>query len=188
MRQLTLIILLAYTILGCNSNPVNKNYNAIEKVTNKCFTYPLIVDRLQVKGLYDSARWYIYTLQCDIAYRPKDDTVIQKTFGELNLSFDNLLVKGDTMEIAFNFTDRGKAVLSTSIRDFTELLTGVGYNLNAHKKIYMLSPNGFATSMHGGPNRYENPLQPEVLAYIKNNWDKLDPCFRALAAQKGLGK
>ncbi len=51
----------------------------------------------------------------------------------------------------------------------------------------MVSSNTTIT-YEGGVNRYENPLQPEVLKYIKENWYKLDECFRALAERKGINK
>ena len=57
----------------------------------------------------------------------------------------------------------------------------------------MLSANGYfttirSTAIKGGNNRYEKPLHPEVLSYIKNNWDKLDTGFKALAERKGINE
>jgi hypothetical protein len=40
--------------------------------------------------------------------------------------------------------------------------------------------------MKGGSNRYEYPLQPEVLNYIKVNQQKLDTCFKELVKQKKI--
>jgi hypothetical protein len=40
----------------------------------------------------------------------------------------------------------------------------------------------------GPRSRYENPLQPEVIAYIKTNKDKLNSWFREEAKRRGIIK
>jgi hypothetical protein len=180
------IILLAVYVYSCSSNNSSKN-NVVE-FKDSCFVYPEVIDSLALRSLYDSARWYIYTYNCDERYLSKSDTSMSITFGELPLKFKGLKVPNhDTLNLAFDFTDGNEAILMSLTRDTKDIPSGVGFNLTSRKKIYMLISNG-TMSIRGGPNRYENPLQPEVVAYIKKNWDKLDPCFRALAAQKGLGK
>jgi hypothetical protein len=158
------------------------NYNDI------CFVYPSSVDSLHLKDLYDSARWYVYSWHCDENYLPKSDTAKSVTFGELPLSFDNLIFKHDTLELIFNFLDKQESIIPSMARDNKELSTGVAFNVKSKRKIYMLSPNGYSTFANGGNNRYENSLQPEVLTYIHNNWNKLNNCFKELAKQKGIIK
>ena len=75
------------------------------------------------------------------------------------------------------------------MKTFKQLVTGVGFNMKNRKKIFMESSSGFSVVTVGGEdNRYENPLQPKVLAYIKSNWDKLNDCFREIAELKGIKK
>jgi hypothetical protein len=181
-------LLYAAILFSCQSNQQNTNRGKISSQSNNCFEYPSDVDSLQLRALYDSARWYVYTWSCDIFYLSKNDSLKYKTFGELELKFDNLLIKHDTVELNFNFVDRGQAILPSMMKDHKELVTGVGFDLNSKRKIYMSSPSGFSETLHGGANRYENPLQPEVLNYIKVNWEKLNACFRKLAEQKGIIK
>lgn len=173
---------------GCNSNQRDSKKKETEMGSDKCFIYPSNVDSLQLKDLYDSARWYVYTWHCDDYYKPKKDATQSITFGELPLKFKNLTLKGDTLEFNFGFFDvhENYSILPSMTRDAKELSTGVGFNINTRTKIYMLSPNGFSSTIEGGVNRYENPLQPEVLTYIKNNWDKLNDCFRKLAVKNGI--
>lgn len=180
-------LLLTIVVFGCNSNQQQKErQNEASSSKGTCFTYPKLVDSLQVRDLYDSARWFIYTWHCDESYLPKYDTLKSITFGELPLSFDNLNYKNDTLELNFNFIDKGQAILSSMTRDIKELSTGVGFNMRTKKKIYMLSPNGFSSTIKGPANRYENPLQPEVNAYLKNNWNRLDSCFKELSERNGI--
>ena len=51
----------------------------------------------------------------------------------------------------------------------------------------MIYPGGNVTQRRGN-SRYENPLQPQVINYIKGNWEKLDICFRELAEHEGIKK
>lgn len=184
------LIILGSALIGCNSDPRQEKQEQHSSVTNNCFIYPEIVDKLQVKDLFDSARWSVYSWHCDQAYLSKRDTNEMVTFGELPLRFNNLIQRRDTLEINFDFIDEheNEAILPSMTRNNKEFLSGVGFNLRTRRKIYMLSPNGFSTVIKGDVNRYENSLHPQVLEYIKIKWDKLNDCYRKLAEQKGVMK
>jgi hypothetical protein len=184
MKKFQLIILV--TLLGCSVNP-NPKKNT-EGKNDECFEYPISIDSLRIRDLYDSARWYVYTWQCDDEYNPKSGSDKTIMFGQMSLNFRKLVVKRDTLELNFEFMDKLQPVLSSMTKDNKEMITGVAFNIKTKRKIYMFSPNGFSITTKGGDNRFENPLQPEVISYIKNNWNKLDNCFRMLAEQKGVVK
>lgn len=181
---------IAIALLSCNSNQQASNNKEVKMANDKCFEYPSNIDSLQLRDLYDSARWYIYTWHCNEYYKPKRDTLKSMAFGELPLRFNSLVLKQDTVELSFDFIDESEnyPILPSMTRNAKELSTGVGFNVKTRTKIYMLSPNGYSSTIKGGPNRYEDPLQPDVLIYIKDNWSKLDGCFRKLAEQKGIAK
>jgi len=176
-------------MVGCHNNQQYTKHSENKIKSNECFVYPPIIDSLQIRDLYDSARWYVYSLYCDKPYQPKKDSLKILSFGQLQLKFDNLIVKDDTLQLNYNFIDKGQIVLPSVLKVYKPLITGVGFNKKTRKKIYMESPSGFSIVMSGGlDNRFENPMQPEVISYIKSNWDKLDKCFRELAVQKGVTK
>jgi hypothetical protein len=141
-----------------------------------------------LQDLYDGARWYIYTQYCDELYKPKSDSLLNKPFGELELKFDNLAIKSDTLALIFDFMYKGQPVLPGMMRDDKQLATGVGFDVKTKKKIYIISSNTTISHKGNPKSRYENPLQPEVIKYIIENWDKLNECFRELAVQKGISK
>jgi hypothetical protein len=188
MRNIPLILVLV--AFGCNSNQQRTKQKGQVSVNDNCFAYPKAVDSLRVKDLYDSARWYVYTTHCDKLYLSRRDTSKTVTFGELPLKFSNLRFKGDTIEINFDFIDEDEdyPILPSMTRDNTQFLSGAGFDMKNRKRVYMLSPNGFSVVHKGGGTRYENPLQPEVLTYVKSNWNKLDRCFKELAERKGIMK
>ena len=156
--------------------------------SDKCFIYPKMVDSLHMQDLYDSTRWYVYTNYCDVLYEPTIDSQLKKPFGELELKFDNLSVRNDTVIFIFNFIDKGQVILPSSMKDGKQLATGIGFDIKTRKKVYEIF--GYATASYKGDptNRYINPMQPEVIKYIHEDWYRLDPCFRALAEKKGITK
>ena len=186
----TFFIILSLVALGCNSNQQQKKSNEVENRNGKCSTYPALIDSLQVRDLYDSARWLIYTWHCEQSYLPKSDSSKSITFGELPLKFNNLNVRHDTLQLNFDFIDESEhyPILPSMMRKHKELVTGVGFDMKARNRIYMGSTSHFTIIEIGATTRYENPLQPEVITYIKNNWNKLDSCFKELAEQKGINE
>lgn len=180
IRISLLLIIILYT--SCRTD----NKNIVDETVHHCSEYPVQISSLDIKDLYDSARWYIYTWQGEEIYLPKVDTGRHISFGELPLKFTDVKIKGDTIEINFNFSDHNKPILPSSTRDYKELSTSVAFELKSRRRLYMLSSSGFSTTMMGGINRYENPLQPEVVSYMKFNWNKIDECFRMLAKSKGF--
>ncbi|MBS1927294.1 MAG: hypothetical protein IT254_03975 [Chitinophagaceae bacterium] len=184
------LLIIALTLFSCNLGQRNSKQETKKGINNKCFVYPSEVDSLHLQDLYDSARWYIYATYCDKLYQPKDNMLPKYYFGQLELRFSDLVIKGDTVIINYDFFDNnGNLILPSIMKTFKQLVTGVGFNMKNRKKIFMESSSGFSVVTVGGEdNRYENPLQPKVLAYIKSNWDKLNDCFREIAELKGIKK
>jgi hypothetical protein len=183
MKYIILIILVV--ILGCQANQTSQK-SSVDKDKTDCFKYPKSIDSLNLRDMYDSARWYVFTWHCDEYYKSKMDTSQFITFGELPLKFRELNLRGDTVDIVFDFIDKNEnsPILPSMTRDTKELSTGVGFSMKTKAKLYMLSLSGYTSVIKGGANRYENPLQPDVLKFIRCNWDRLDECFRRLAEHK----
>jgi hypothetical protein len=97
--------------------------------------YPQQIIDLQMKDVYDSAMWYLYTFNCDVLYKPKNDTLISKPFSELELKFTNLFITNDTLILGFDFIDKGYPILSGMTRDGLQLVSGVGFNTVKKEKI-----------------------------------------------------
>jgi hypothetical protein len=183
-------LIIVVILFSCNLNQQQVNPKAVKINNDKCHIYPKIIDSLHLQDLYDSARWYIYTQYCDVLYLPQTDSLLSKPYGEIELELNNTFtfIKNDTANLSFSFIDKGKHILTSMTRDNMPTATAVGFDLKTRKKIYVAFSNALYTSKGNPKSRYENPLQPEVLRYIKENWDKLDNCFRELAEQKGITK
>jgi len=179
------VLVLSVLALCCNTRQDDKEDNAVV-ANDKCAEYPKIVDSLKLKKLYDSTKWYVYTWHCNTVYLPKSDTTKKYTFGEIELKFDELHFRHDTIEINFHFFDGKEIILPSMSRNYQELSTGAAFDMKTGKKLYMISPNNYHSTIQGSINRFETPLTPEVALYIKNNWNKLNECFRELAERNGV--
>lgn len=177
-------MLLTSTLISCKIKKLEQKNVEVFSQANNCSVYPHEVDSLHLQTLYDSARWVILTWQCDWPYRPKADSTINKTLGELDLQFDRLIIKSDTIEFKFKYLSGENYVSAGSLKDYIEFITGVAYNTLTHSKIYVSSPNGFYLRTDDPNSRYINSMQPEVIDYIKNNKDKLNICFKEEAIRR----
>jgi hypothetical protein len=180
------VLFIATIFVSCNSNGKNKKQSKNTISSDKCFDYPREIDSLKIQDLYDTARWYVYTRYCDVFYQPKSDSLSSKRFGQLELKFDNLFKKNDTVSLFFDFIDKGKIILSGTLRDNLELATGIAFDLKTRKKIFIISSNVSASFEGDSKNRYINAMQPEVVNYMLENWENLNDCFKELAHRKGL--
>ena len=187
MNKFTGVIIISLILFSCGFHSKKEKKSGITTDHN-CFNYPKVIDSLNFRDLYDSARWLVYTYQGDRLYLPKEDTLKTGSFGELGLKFNKLHINNDTVNIDFYFTDKGQLVLAGSSRGGTPLITGVSFDKRSRRKLAMFSHSGFSFTASGEKSRYENPEQPEIISYIKKNWKKINSCFRELAIIKGLSK
>ena len=183
------IFLLVIHGSGCKQGPEASKHSqesSLKDTTlNYCFKYPGVIDSLNLQSLYDSARWQLYTWHCDKDYMSKKDTSrnVKKTFGLVPLIFDSCVIKSDTIEFIFDFVDGTDTVRATELREYVYIKNGIAYNVKSKKKLYLISLNNYTLIEKGETSRFEVPLQPEVKKYIDSNWNKIDPCFKILAAK-----
>jgi len=155
--------------------------------------YPVEVLKLGKTKLYDKAKWFIYCIQSDRKVRFLSKTGIKTniTYGTLPLKFENLQLRGDTLEINFNFYYKGEVVdkLTDNYPHRGAVYIGnsgkiVMYTTNGHARYVWAKCDNPAKCIF----REEKPLQPEVIRYIKANKNKLDPWFRKEAIKRGVIK
>ncbi len=179
------------TITACNQNTSNAEKvvtKIIDEMRDSCFIYPSYIDSLKLYNLYDSARWVLFTWHCDLPYSHKKDSIEngKKSFGMLPLIFERSVTKSDTVEFFFNFVDGRDTIMPPMLKKYVYMKNGVAFSLATGEKLYLISPNNYTVQEKGATTRFENPLQPEVIKYIKENLNRLDPCFRQLVEKKGI--
>jgi len=173
------IFLFALILGSCTPNSVNRN--TIDK-------YPHLIDSLHLQSEYDSAKWRFYCIFCDdtlVIRTPR--RITNKTFGQLDLKFEELDKQNDSIILYFHFYFQGEAC-SPEFADFKHdkpFTNGIVFVDKAFVA-YTFAGSMFWSS--GENKRFKDPLQPEVINYINNNKNGLDRWFRETAIQKKIIK
>jgi hypothetical protein len=149
-----------------------------------------LLDSMHLSRFDDSAKWRLYTYYCDEIItnaKWKNQLVYSNILvGSLPLKLTFLNYENDTISMVYNFIYKDSVRLSDLQFD-NSIFDGVVYKVSTGKLVYFISGEGFAFQ-HGSKTRFENPLQPEVVKFIKENQKKINHWFRNEAKRKGIIK
>ncbi len=205
-----LFLLLPLTLTNCNGQIQKDNTGQIVNVSKvlESNSYPEEIKKMGLEELYNISKWYMYCIHCDTRIidlkeallwqagdsaehiDPNNPQLDNTTLGMLPLSFDNLVIKGDTVEMHFYFYYKGKKVNEKLVHNLPYWGT-VFWGRSDTIRCYS-SRSDVAYFMKECKDlsncnvREVNPLQPEVIDYIKRNKDKIDPWFRKEAIKRGV--
>jgi hypothetical protein len=190
MKSYLIFFLLLFT---CACNQVEKKENKLvnaEGHDTVVIDYPQEIKNKHLESFYDQAKWVMYCIHCDERCRFYKRINITDTpfLGALDLRFDKVKFFTDTTELNFYFyyRDSLKCDVNT-FYNYGTLTYGAAFKGNKDSIIYFLSETTITRfSKKGKTSRYDNPLQPEVIAFIKNNKDKLNPWFRKEAIRRKI--
>jgi hypothetical protein len=185
-----IIIVFCFFLASCNSESKRRGNEIVEADTTLPEeAYPGQIKKLNLEALFDKTKWTIYCIYCDDTVKFEKSTGITDiiTFASLDLRFDTIHQFNDTTEIilSFYFRDTIKCEFGT-VRNLG-LVTGVGF-IKGYDSIYYYTTSSTMRRfwVKGSSSRYTNPLQPEVVEYIKINKEKLHPWFYSEAKKRGL--
>jgi hypothetical protein len=188
--------ILFLTIISCN-RPIIENSYPI---------YPQIIDSLGIQNLYDIGKWKLYTLNClDSIEVIKDKEKI--SFSKLDIIIDTLIFNDNVIEINYKFHSNKINNIENYI-NHRNFIRGIGFynktdsivyfSMNSHlrykyeyritdsiKRIKMTKELPLEFRKKTSLFLYD-PLQPEVLEFIKKNKNELNPSFRNEAINKGI--
>jgi hypothetical protein len=186
--KIYLSLLVCCIFLSCDVKSQSK-----EVVNTSVPTFPEEITRLNLQRQYDNTRWALYCIHCDqsVQFLPTSSIHEQLTFGELPIKFDHLEVRGDTVEIDCYFYYKDRPLNVRIIR--REPYWGAVFVNNPDSIVLYSSTSSLRYEYRKCldptvPCRYRevNPLQPEVVDYIKKNKGKIDPWFRNEAIKRGV--
>jgi len=151
--------------------------------------YPQAIVQYGLARQYDRAKWTLYCLYgpdtCE--FLPGANMSSTVTFGELDLRFNRLRRSDDTVELYFDFYFHDTVKCDFRLLRNSFYLRGAGFLHGVDSVFYWISPTTMVYLRPGGSeNKYNNPLQPGVLVYIKGNKAKLAPWFLNEARRKGI--
>ncbi len=140
-----------------------------------------LLDSLNFTRFNDSAKWRLYTLHCD-------DTTLQDkkylSLSSLNLKLVYVRKVNDTLDLLYQFM-KDDSIPIGRYPGQKYISDGVQFKTSENAIIGFLRGEGTVWEK-GQDSRYEYPLQPEVIAYIKNNENNLNPWFKMEAKKKGI--
>jgi hypothetical protein len=144
-------------------------------------------DSARYVGLYDSAKWLAYCIHCDDKIKGwgKYAGLPQVYLGELSLRYDYSIEKGDTVEFFFHFYYDTVRCDVNSLANYGMVLNGVAFSKRRHKKIYYIRGDAYIQKTDRR-SRYVKELQPEVVRFIRDNKNNLDPWFGNEARRRGV--
>lgn len=189
--RISIIVAILILLAGCNEGQHTK-----QQTTEKTTFFDSVqqrqlafLDSLHLLQLNDTAKWFLYALQCDDSSKSgraklsKELPKMPLGFMQLNLNY--AVKQKDTLSLLYNFLyDDSTIVEKTTLHN--SLIEGVQYDIKKNKLIGYILGEGVYSQGGDPTSRYENPLQPEVIAFIKNNKDKLNPWFREEAKRRKI--
>lgn len=182
------LLLVSILTLSCNSaeKHINDDTPLYYKNIN-CYPKEILKNNLPV--FFDEARWAMYCIHCadTCKFFKKVNIKENQLFGTLDLRFEKISYLNDTTELSFCFYKDTLRCDVNSISSLGGLTSGAAFKGTKDSIIYYLSNSTIYRIMGwGAKNRYANPLQPEVIEFIKNNSDKLNPWFKQEAIRRKI--
>jgi hypothetical protein len=176
-----IIYFIAFIFLSCNNLDIKKN-----TVINE---YPISISDKKLEPHYNKTKWMLYCLNCDKQCILSEIVPIKDTtyFGFLDLKFSDIEYLHDTIGIrmGFYYNDTIKCDINT-VYHLSHFKTRAFFKKSPDSLIYFRDDsNGFVfINYENSRDREVNPLQPDVINFIKNNKEKLNPWFRGEARRR----
>jgi hypothetical protein len=184
LRMLNLLI----TVIIISCSPQKQGDDISKQKIEVSSKYPAIIDSMGLQSEYDTAKWNLYCIYCDDTVKlrkSKKDSAI--TFGSLELKFAGVEKKSDSVEMSFYFYIDSIRCDLESIVSFGDKFFANGVLFIKDSLTFYTTPTTMRYFRQGGiDNRFFKPLQPDVIAFINNNKDKLSQWFRKEAIRRKI--
>ena len=189
--RISIVVSILFLLASCTKGQLTK-----QQKTEKAIFFDSIqqqelrvLDSLNLLQFNDTAKWFLYTIQCDDSSksgRVRDKKALpQIPLGFMKLNLNYVAKQNDTLSLLYNFLYDDSTIIEKATSD-KPIMEGVQFDIKKNKVIGFIV--GHATFYQSGnpASRYENPLQPDVITFIKTNKDKLNPWFREEAKRRKI--
>lgn len=187
--RISIVVSILFLLVSCTEGQHTKQQteeklNFFDSVQQQQLAF---LDSLHLLQFNDTAKWFLYAIQCDDSSksgRVRDNKVLpQIPLGFMKLNLTYVARQNDTLSLLYNFLYDDSTIVQKTTSD-KPIMEGMQFDIKSNKVIGFIV--GHATFYQSGnpASRYENPLQPEVISFIKRNRDKLNPWFRKEAERR----
>lgn len=182
MKRFSIFTIPFLVLIACQNTTHNRSfvaqkmnyYDSIENINLK------LLDSFNLKQYNDSAKWILYTFHCTDTTKQNNEFI---PLSALPARLVYISKVNDTLDLLYSFMKND----STPINKYYEenITDGIQFRTSDNKLLGLIHGEGVVWEK--GPfSRYENPLQPEVITYIKNNKEKLNPWFKEEAKRRKI--
>jgi hypothetical protein len=185
MKRIVLLICIS-TAGMCINYSCNQKKATIDTATS---VYPKLIEKYKLERQYDKTKWMLYCIHCDefCEFDKRSGISDTITFGMLSLHYEGVDIFNDTAELNFSFYYKDSIKCDYGILRNANIDIGAAYHMNSDSILYYLRLSTYNRHWETGQrSRYQYPLQPEVIKYIKTNRKNLDIWFRAEAIRRGI--
>ncbi len=152
-------------------------YDSVEKKNLK------FLDHFGLSRYSDSAKWLLYTFHCDDTAVNREGKLLPISSLDIKLSLAEKV--NDTLSLLYSFMENDSTLINEKLKTGLYITDGIEFKISDNKVIAYISGEATLTNFKPG-SRLENSLQPEVVAYIKTNRDKLNVWFRNEAIRRRI--
>ena len=125
----------------------------------------------------DSAKWLLYTMHCDDSSqygRVRDRILLKKVpLASLDIRLSYVDMRNDSLSLLYLFLYNDSTIVEQTNQKI--LSNGVKFYTRNYKVIGYIKGDYTISGSEG--TRYQNALQPEIIAFIKNHKQILNPWF-----------
>lgn len=175
-------------LFGCSNN---EHKHIAESSSNDVVNHDVkcqkIIDSLGAGKLYNEVKWLMYCIHCDVLPEWREDYshLPKRPCAFLKLKLWDVEKKDSLLKIwcDFYYNDTLSYNINT-VENYPDILDGVQFNLNSGEHRFL---NGTAAFTEINPlSRYDNELQKDVMKFINQKKDSLNPWFREEAKRRGV--
>jgi hypothetical protein len=176
---------------GCKLDATDKRVLNTAATNEYASGYPKEINSAELQKLYDETKWRLYCIHCDQKIVFVDKSLTSDiTFGQCKLQFDQINQWADSVEVDFFFYYQNIKLNAATLM-MTLPTYGAVYKLPDSLVQYRSRDivryfSHTCMDKQDCHDRYVTPQQPEVIRYIKQNKNKIDPWFRKEAIKRGV--
>ncbi len=188
MKIIICISLILVLLNSCNEQPHPQNIavrNYFDSIEQQNIRF---LDSLRLSQFNDSAKWILYTIHYNDSSKygkTRNRIVLDKIpLVFLRISLTYIEKKGDTLSLLYKFVYNDSTVVeqTTAQRPITD---GVEFDTKNQKIIGYIKGEAIILEKESG-GIYKYPLQAEVINFMKNNRDRLNPWFSQEARRRKI--
>jgi len=181
-------------LFGCQ-NHTREKLNAIQNkvsIQPKKIVYDKIIDSLGMDKLYTKAKWIMFCLYCDspVRFKPSIGKDEVKTYGDLELSLDSLILTNDTTGFLFKFLFNEEVCDTDMVYSYNFTWWGVRFIRNDTNNVQLFMRNNKDVCRYFKPEdpfgKHLKKSLPNVVKYVNDNKTKINAWFRNEAIKREL--